>query len=1032
MPTPILTPCPIPCCLPLFPGLSPPPGLLPLRYTAALNDLRHCAPTALNVQLAGEVERALAVVAGSLGRYSLRGSQRCLKPPLLPTSLPFPFSPLPPSRSGILAALNELRHCAPTSLKQQLAGEVERALAVVAGSLGRYSHTHIVKDSEAALFISTCKAFVEVSESVLLYAMALTLVVTGSKVVCPYVAVCFSRCYGSPATLVSTQAACEPVKQLILASMPPAATADADADTGAAGVGEGQEGEEAGEGRRGDGEAGEGEGGQGEEQVGVYVRDGSGGENVFTDGDMAPGGQSVAGGGSRGEGGAAGGEGTSVQGLKPATPQGSVGQPVSAASDGVVRHDGDDDHGTIHPEATNAARSQPRVTISALTNDSAVPSPMPLKPHRPPCFDPGQRGGPTIKAWLFALNVFFYANYVSEDTAKIRYAVSLLRGPAMGWWRVIVTKPTDYATLPTQEGQTGPWAPSYFVELPQNRTWDKWCAGLRAQFDPIAASIAARQKLRTWRQLGSVQDYTSGFLALCEQAGYMHKSERIDRYIGGLKHDIAQEIQLRGVTDFQEILAMAEKLDFFRRPRLGSYGSNSNWGHRSRGTNEGATIHAVAANAAVAPFKGRCFACNRPGHRKSECPENAKGKGEAEQQKQTKRQGNAGTLLKQYSGIFPDNLSTGLPPHRRHNHRIELEPGAQLTVQRQFRLTQPELDELKKHLDYLLEKEFIRPSSSPFAAPILFTPKKDGGFRMCIDYRALNRVTIKSRYPIPRADKLIYQLRTAQFFSEIDLRGGYHHIRVKPPDCPKTAFRTRYGSFEYTVMPFGLTNAPPNFPMTMNETFCPLLDKTLKSVKASKCEFLQDRLEFLGHIISVEGLGIDPKKIATIQECHAPTNLTELQSLLEFVNYVRRFVPDMAKLTAPLADLLRKGVVYMWGEKEQAAFSALKQILCSPPVLHIADPHRPFQLVTDASDIAVGAVLLQDFGNSLQPIAYESRKLHSPERNYPIYDREMLAIVHAFEVWRCYLTGADVTVRTDHRSLQYLRAQPNLNPRQIR
>ncbi|CAI5996345.1 unnamed protein product [Closterium sp. NIES-65] len=209
--------------------------------------------------------------------------------------------PLAAFVNGILAALNELRHCAPTSLKQQLAGEVERALAVVAGSLGRYSHTHIVKDSEAALFISTCKAFVEV--------------------VCPYVAVCFSRCYGSPATLVSTQAACEPVKQLILASMPPAAAADADAD--AAGVDEGQEGGEAAEGRRGDGEAGEGEGGKGEEKVGEGVRDGSGGENVSTDGDMAPDGQSVAGGGSRGEGGAAGGEGTSVQELKAAAPVGT-------------------------------------------------------------------------------------------------------------------------------------------------------------------------------------------------------------------------------------------------------------------------------------------------------------------------------------------------------------------------------------------------------------------------------------------------------------------------------------------------------------------------------------------------------------------------------------------------------------------------------------------------------------------------------------------------------------------------------------
>ncbi|CAI7860521.1 unnamed protein product [Closterium sp. NIES-53] len=202
----------------------------------------------------------------------------------------------------------------------------------------------------------------------------------------------------------------------------------------------------------------------------------------------------------------------------------SVGQPASTTSDGVVRNDRDDDHSTTHPEATNAAKSQPSVTIYVPAGESTLQTPMPLNPQCPPCFDLSQRGGPTIQAWLFTLNVFFDANYVSEDTTKIRYAVSLLRGPAMDWWHVIVTKPMDYATRPTREGQTGPWAPSYFMEVPQCRTWDALCAGQRARFELIAASIAARQKLRTWRQLGFVQDYTSGFLALCEQVGYMHES----------------------------------------------------------------------------------------------------------------------------------------------------------------------------------------------------------------------------------------------------------------------------------------------------------------------------------------------------------------------------------------------------------------------------------------------------------------------------------------------------------------------------
>ncbi|CAI7825354.1 unnamed protein product [Closterium sp. NIES-54] len=211
-----------------------------------------------------------------------------------------------------------------------------------------------------------------------------------------------------------------------------------------------------------------------------------------------------------------------------------------------------------------------------------------------------------------------------------------------------------------------------------------------------------------------------------------------------------------------------------------------------------------------------------------------------------------------------------------------------------------------------------------------------------------------------------------------------------------------------------------------------ILSENRLLTKASKCEFLQDGLELLGHVILADRVEIDPKNIVTIQAWHAPTNLTDLQSFLGFINYLRRLVPHMVNSTAPLTDLLRKGVENTWGEKEQAAFSALKNILCSPPVLRIADPHRPFELVTDASDIALGAVLLQDFGNSLQPIVYESHKIHPPERKYPIHDREMLSIMHAFKVWWCYLTGADVTVRTSHRALQYLRAQPNLNPRQIR
>ncbi|GJP40371.1 hypothetical protein CLOM_g24641 [Closterium sp. NIES-68] len=282
--------------------------------------------------------------------------------------------------------------------------------------------------------------------------------------------------------------------------------------------------------------------------------------------------------------------------------------------------------------------------------------------------------------------------------------------------------------------------------------------------------------------------------------------------------------------------------------------------------------------------------------------------------------------------------------------------------------------------------------------------------------------------------------------------GGYHQIRVFADDYHKTTFRTRYGSYEYTVMPFGLTNTSSTFQPTMNGVFRDLLDKCviiylddiliysktreqhLKDLdavfqrlqqhrlitKGSKCEFLKQELEFLGYVISREGIRIDPKKLRAIQEWKPPTNLQQLQSFLGFVNYVRRFIPNMVGLTGPLIDLLQKGTSYEWGEKQQAAFEALKKSFYVTTV------------ITDASDIAIGAVLMHDFSNGLQPIAYKSQKMQSAERNYPVHDKEMLAIVHAFKIWRCYLTGADVTVRTDHKSLQCLRAQPNLNPRQIR
>ncbi|CAI7746779.1 unnamed protein product [Closterium sp. NIES-54] len=254
---------------------------------------------------------------------------------------------------------------------------------------------------------------------------------------------------------------------------------------------------------------------------------------------------------------------------------GSMGQRSGAASNAAAQSMPGMEGNRAAPSTNGPREARCQVEFATTIGNNDIIAPMPLKPQRPPCFDPSQRGGPTVQLWVFMMNVFFNANYVESDATKIRYAVSLLSGPAMDWWRVIVTSPRTYDP-PSQEGEpTGPavtW--SSFCETAQYSTWDAWCAGLRARLEPIATSISARQRLRTWRQLGSVQDNTSGFLALCEQVGYMHEAERVDLYVGGLKPDISHEIMLHGLSSFNEILALAEKIDILRNRDRGSTTDN--------------------------------------------------------------------------------------------------------------------------------------------------------------------------------------------------------------------------------------------------------------------------------------------------------------------------------------------------------------------------------------------------------------------------------------------------------------------------
>ncbi|GJP55920.1 hypothetical protein CLOM_g14935 [Closterium sp. NIES-68] len=437
---------------------------------------------------------------------------------------------------------------------------------------------------------------------------------------------------------------------------------------------------------------------------------------------------------------------------------------------------------------------------------------------------------------------------------------------------------------------------------------------------------------------------------------------------------------------------------------------------------------------------------------------------ETDGEKTSEPPGKIKEILKEFQDILPDDLPDELPPYRMHQHEIVEEPGLKPTFRAPYRLSPRELADMKKQIEYLLAKGLIRPSTSPYGAPVLFTPKPDGSLRMCIDYRALNKQTIKNKYPIPRIDDLLDQLRGATVFSKLDLRSGYWQIRMADDSVHKTAFQTRYRSYEYLVMPFGLTNTSATFQAEMNHILRPLLDecvvvylddilvysrdmqqhvKHLRRVfeilrrerfyvKLSKSDFALEKVQFLGHIVSAQGVHVDPKKIKVVRTWKTPENVKELQQFLGFANYYNRFVLQYAKITAPLTNLLKKNTPYKWGPQHQEAVEQLKQALTSAPVLILPDPaERDYVIEADASDQAVGAVLMQDQGNGLQPIAYLSKKLHEAELNYPIHDKEALAIIIAFKTWRCYLEGRKTTVYTDHCSLKYLKTQPSLSRRQV-
>lgn len=419
-------------------------------------------------------------------------------------------------------------------------------------------------------------------------------------------------------------------------------------------------------------------------------------------------------------------------------------------------------------------------------------------------------------------------------------------------------------------------------------------------------------------------------------------------------------------------------------------------------------------------------------------------------------------VLQEFADCFPDELPAGLPPVRNVGHTVPLHAGTGAICRPMFRYSPAELAEIKRQLADLVAKGHVEPSSSPFGAPVLFVQKKDGGLRMCVDYRALNQVTVANRYPLPRIDEMLDQLHGAKYFSSLDLQSGYHQIRIDPADVEKTAFRTPYGLFQFKVLSFGLTNAPATFQRVMNDTFrqelgvfvlvylddilvfsrtpaehlqhlrCVLSKLRQHSLyaKLSKCHFGRTELPFLGHIISGNGVQVDPKKTEVVKNWPTPTCMEDVRRFLGLAGYFRKFLQDYASKVACLTDLLKRTQPWAWTPHCEIAFQWVKDALQKAPVLALPDFQQPFEVICDASRVGIGAILLQ----ANRPVAYESRKLKDAETRYTTGEQELLAVVHALGVFRCYLEGGPhvVKVITDHKPLTFLPTKARLSDRQAR
>ena len=420
-----------------------------------------------------------------------------------------------------------------------------------------------------------------------------------------------------------------------------------------------------------------------------------------------------------------------------------------------------------------------------------------------------------------------------------------------------------------------------------------------------------------------------------------------------------------------------------------------------------------------------------------------------------------------FRDVFSKAASDMLAPHWKYNLKIELKGKHDLGFSLLHQYSAEELRACKKYLIENLNKGFISSSQAPFAAPILFARKANGGLRFCVDYRKLNALTRKDRYPLPLLDETLARIGKARIFTKLDIRQAFHRVRIDPESEDLTTFRTRYGCYKYKVVPFGLTNGPTTYQRYMNDILFDYLDefctaflddiliysdneleheeqvkKVLQrlrnaglQVDIKKSEFSVKRTKYLGFIISTNGIETDPEKTIAITQWETPRSVRGVQSFLGFCNFYRRFIRNYGRIARPLNRLTQKDQLFSFDDACQHAFKELKKRLSSAPVLAHFDSDRPTMMETDASDGVIAGVLSQkQCDGEWHPVAYYSKTMIDAELNYPIHDKELLAIVSSFQHWRVHLEGTPeaIQVVSDHKALEYFMTTKALTARQAR